>query len=278
MTDFPDEMLMAYADNELSPRDRALLDARLSVDADLKARLQPFTATGSSLSAFFDQPLREPVPSRLIEAITSIPAPRARSVPRVLVQREEAGWLETIGNLIFPRPQFASAFGLAALLTVGGVAGWMLGRDGNVGNDVPALVALDNGELAASGALLVALETTPSRPMTAEALGHGVTPLQSFPSRDGSFCREYRAGGEGGQTFAGVACRQAGGAWRIAAQVETPRSPETPQITPKKDGYETAGGPEALNAVVEALRKGDVLGTEDEAAVMARRWAPAAKQ
>ncbi len=139
MTDFPDEMLMAYADNELSPRDRALLDARLAVDADLKARLQPFTATGSSLSAFFDQPLREPVPSRLIEAITSIPAPRARSVPRVQDQREDAGWLETIGNLIFPRPQFASAFGLAALLTVGGVAGWMLGRDGNVGNDVPAL-------------------------------------------------------------------------------------------------------------------------------------------
>ena len=278
MTDFPDEMLMAYADNELSPRDRALLDARLAIDADLKARLQPFIATGSSLSAFFDQPLREPVPSRLIEAITSIPAARARSVPRVQDQREDAGWLETIGNLIFPRPQFASAFGLAALLTVGGVAGWMLGRDGSVGNDVPALVALDNGELVATGALLVALETTPSSPITAGTPGHGVTPLQSFASRDGSFCREYRAGGEGGQTFAGVACRQAQGAWRIAAQVETPPSPETPQIAPKKGGYETAAGPEALNAVVDSLRKGDILGAEDEAAVIARRWAPAAKQ
>jgi hypothetical protein len=272
-------MLMAYADNELSPRDRALLDARLAVDADLKARLQPFVATGSSLSAFFDESLREPVPSRLIEAVTAIPAPRARSVPRVQDARgNDAGWLETIGNFIFPRPQFASAFGLAALLTVGGVAGWMLGRDGNVGNNVPALVALDNGELVATGALLVALETSPSRQMTAEALGHGVTPLQSFPSHDGSFCREYRAGGEGGQTLAGVACRQAAGAWRIAAQVEMPKSPETPQIIPKKDDYETAGGPEALNAVVEALKKGDILGIEDEAAVMARSWAPAAKQ
>ncbi len=139
-------------------------------------------------------------------------------------------------------------------------------------------VALDNGELVATGALLVALETTPSRPITAEAPGHGVTPLQSFASRDGSFCREYRAGGEGGQTFAGVACRQAEGAWRIAAQVETPPSPETPQIAPKKGGYETAAGPEALNAVVDSLTKGRHprrrgRGGSDRAQMGARRQA-----
>jgi hypothetical protein len=275
MTDFPDEMLMAYADDELSPRDRALLDARLAVDADLKARLEPFTATGSSLSAFFDEPMREPVPSRLIDAIKSIPAPRALSVPRVQDQREDASWLESIGNLIFPRPQFASAFGLAALLTVGGVAGWMLGRGD--GNGVPALVAVDKGEPVATGALLVALETTPSSPITAGAPRHGISPLQSFASRDGSFCREYRAGGEGAQPIAGVACRQAEGAWRIVIQVEMPPSPGTAQIAPKADSYVSAGGPEALNAVVDDLKTGDVFGEPDEAALIARKWAPAAK-
>lgn len=274
MTDFPDEMLMAYADNELSPRDRALLEARLAVDADLKARLEPFAATGTSLSAFFDQPFREPVPSRLIEAISSIPLSKASSAPRAQGQRQGAGWLEAIGSLIFPRaPQFASAFGLAALLTVGGVAGWMLGRESGAEKS-PALVALHNGELVASGALLVALEATPSRPIAAVAPGAGVSPVQSFHSRDGSFCREYRAGGQDGQTFAGVACRQSGGAWRIAAHVEAP------QAAPKGDGYNTAAGPgaETLNAVVDGLIQGDVLGLEDEAAVIARKWTPAAKQ
>jgi hypothetical protein len=272
MTDFPDEMLMAYADNELSPRDRALLDARLAEDSDLKARLEPFVATGSSLSTFFDEPFREPVPSRLIEAISSIPLPRARSAPRVQDERNDAGWLETIGSLIFPRaPQFASAFGLAALLTVGGVAGWMLGHESGVGKS-PALVALDKGELVASGALLAALETTPSR--AADAPVSGVSPLLSFHGRDGSFCRQYRASGQEGQMFSGVACRQAAGAWRITAHLETPRT------AAKNDGYKTASGPgaEALNLIVDALVEGDVLGAEDEAAAIARKWAPATKQ
>ena len=274
MTDFPDEMLMAYADNELLPRDRALLDARLADDADLKARLEPFIATGSSLSTFFDEPLHEPVPARLIEAISAIPTPRASNAPRVQDKRNDAGWLETIGSFIFPRaPQFASAFGLAALLTVGGVAGWMLGRDSGTGKP-PSLVALHNGELVASGALLAALETTPSRAMTADVPGSGVSPLQSFRNRDGSFCREYRAGGQEGQMFSGVACRKSGGAWRVAAHVETP------QAVAKDDGYRTASGPgaEELNAVIDSLIQGDVLGTEDEAAAIARKWTPAAQQ
>jgi hypothetical protein len=274
MTDFPDEMLMAYADNELSPRDRALIDARLAADAGLRARLEPFVATGSSLSAFFDEPLREPVPSRLIEAIASVALPVARTAPRVREARESAGWLESLGNLLFPRtPQFAAAFGLAGLLIAGGATVWVLGRDGGVGGPSPAgLVALEKGQLVATGELLAALET---KPMQAAATGEamsGVVPLQTFHSRDGSFCREYRAGDREGKTFSGVACRQqAGGEWRVAAHIETP---PVAAVAPGK--YESAGGPEALNAVVDALIEGDVLGPEDEAAAIARKWAPAA--
>ena len=54
MTDISDEMLMAYADDELPPREREGLETRLKVDADLRARLEPFAATGLSLAAFFD--------------------------------------------------------------------------------------------------------------------------------------------------------------------------------------------------------------------------------
>ncbi len=36
MTNVPDEMLMAYADNELSPREREQVEARLRVDAELE--------------------------------------------------------------------------------------------------------------------------------------------------------------------------------------------------------------------------------------------------
>jgi hypothetical protein len=134
-------------------------------------------------------------------------------------------------------------------------------------------VALDKGGLVATGELLAALETKPMQATPAAGtIISGVVPLQTFHSRDGSFCREYRAGDKDGKTYSGVACKQqAGGDWRVAAHVETP--PAAP-VDPGK--YESAGGPEALNAVVDALIVGDVLGQEDEAAIIARKWAPEA--
>lgn len=276
MMHVPDEMLMAYADNELSPREREQLEAWLDADESLKARLEPFVATGPSLAAFFDAPLNEPVPPRLLEAV-SAPLSGAHSGqrPRATPGRS-TGWLETIGSFLFPEsPRLAAAFGLAALLIAGGSAGWVIGRDTSGSLSSNALVALSHGELVASGPLLAALETEPSKVLTGDVPASGIVPLQSFRNHDGVYCREYRAGGPNGHVVSGVACRQSGGAWGIAAHVETRGASGGSGASE----YQTASGSgaETLNAVIDSLIAGDVLGAEDEAATIARRWAPIAR-
>jgi hypothetical protein len=273
MTNIPDEMLMAYADNELSAREREELETRLKVNTDLRARLEPFVATGPALAAFFNEPLHEPVPARLIKAVAAAPPSRARGGSRSRALQGGAGWLETIGSFLFPdSPRLAATFGLAALLIAGGAAGWVMGRDSSGTMPPNALVALNRSELVAAGPLLTTLESEPSKTLAGDVPPSRVVPLQSFRSREGTFCREYRAGGTSGQTFSGVACHQPNGTWRIAAHVETPPAGAGSEAS----GYQTAAGPasETLNAVIDALIEGDVLGAEDEAAAIARKWTP----
>src|SRR5262249_36654601 len=158
--------------------------------------------------------------ARLIAAVAAVPHHPARAEQG---QSAGTGWLEAIGGLLFPAsPRLAAAFGLAAMLAAGGAAGGVAGRGEGSGSASPALVALNHGERVASGSLLAALEAAPSKALTGDLPKSDVVPVQSFRSRDGAFCREYRAGDQNGQAFSGVACRQAGGAWRIAAHVETP--------------------------------------------------------
>ena len=64
MPSYPDELLMAYADGELSPEEARAFEARLAADPALRQRLEPFTSTSASLSGLFDRALTEAGVSR----------------------------------------------------------------------------------------------------------------------------------------------------------------------------------------------------------------------
>lgn len=262
-----DEMLMAYADGELSRDDCRALEARLAQDAGLRARLEPFAMTGSQLAGVFDQPMHERIPDRLLAVVTA-GARNARS-QRPAERQSSGGLLDAIADVLFPRGvSFAGAFTLTALVAAGGAAGYVVGQGGAAHSGSSAVALGSDGGLVATGDLKVALETQPSLDDdTALSRGAALWPAQSFKSQDQRFCREYRIASNGVSGFAGVACRSQDGEWRVAAHAEAEaRSAEFRML-------EHPGSP-AVDAAVEALRKGDVFGADEEAAAMQGGWKP----
>lgn len=262
----PDEMLMAYADGELSLEEQQALEQLLRHDPALCARLEPFVQTRTRLATAFDPTLREPVPQRLLDAVRRRAAPPAWSAapapPRALADRIR----DTIATALA-----ASGFGLTpaiaasmtALFVVGAAAGWLAGR----ATSTPSLVEASGPDLVATGALAAALETSPSRSLTdPEARNASVVPVLSFKTKGKGFCREYRIRSqEAGRDFAGLACRKGSGAWRIALHVEAPKQTSS-------NSYETASGVPAVDALVETMISGEAFGAEEEKALLKNGW------
>lgn len=98
--------------------------------------------------------------------------------------------------------------------------------------------------------------------------------MLSFKTKQNNVCREYRlSSGEGSRDFAGLACRNADGAWRIAVHVETAK---LPPLTPPEDTqeYVPAFGPSnpSVDAVVDKMMAREPFGKEDERALLKNGW------
>ncbi len=278
-----DEMLMAYADGELSREDCRRLEAMLGQDAGLRARLEPFAVTGSSLANVFDQPMREPIPDRLLAVITAggrrAGAARERQVGPV--EQQATGIFDAIADALFPRGLgFAGAFTLTALVAAVGTAGYLAGSLDAPASGGGAVVALGDGDLVAGRALKVALETQPGvgDDKTALKSGAALWPGQTFRSHNEGFCREYKIAGVGGNGFAGVACRGGDSEWHVAVHAEFKMPVGSGDQSAAKQGqkpeYESAGRAESpsVEAAIEALKQGDVFGRDEEAAAIANGW------
>lgn len=267
----PDEMLMAYADGELSPEESKALEAMLSHDAQLRARLEPFVETRTRLSSAFEHALHEPVPDRLIAAIarTPVQAQRSPAAAPSWAERFRAA-LDAMEAALFPNGfNAALAVSAVALVAVGAGAGWLAGHQAPAQAGLINIARFDDGQLVASGALAQVLERKPSGATDTGANGETIVPVLSFRNKDKGVCREYRVDGLSSQSdFAGVACRTAEGTWRVALHVETPK-----QAT-GGPSYQTASGASvpAVEAAVDTLITGDAFGKEDELKFLKEGW------
>ncbi len=287
MVAVPDEMLMAYADGELTPEESHALENLLGQDPALRARLEPFVETRTRLASVFEASLHEPVPDRLIAAIArSRPATKARPKPA----SASVGFrqlLDAATAALFPHGlSHAALASVALLLCAGTVAGYFAGR-----SSAPSAALLETADanhgLIATGALAQALETIPSgTAINEQAHGASIVPVLSFPSHDNGVCREYRVTHKSadpaasGTDFAGVACRTDDGQWRVALHTQTPKPQAAVAAEP---GYQTATAQNvpAIDALVDTLISGDALGKADEAALMKSGWqahSPAPRQ
>lgn len=278
MDEVPDEMLMAFADGDLPEAEKRNLEARLAVDADLRRRMEPYVASRTALKAMFDAPMQTAPPRRLVEAVRNAPTPdrAARKAADTLPSLRLGEVLRALGALILPSgPLIGATAGLAAVLSVGAIGGWLAGRVVTPhAASTSEIVALVDGNLMAEGALAAALERGPSGAAFVPAVAGDatVTPKLSFRTEDKRLCRQYVVTLPGGQRSAGFACRTGHGDWQVAHHEA---------IGGTKEGsgsYSVAGDGEttpALEGAVDKMIAGNVLSAEEEAQLVASRWGQA---
>jgi hypothetical protein len=184
---YSDDTLMAYADGELDPAERAAIEQAMRTDPAVAAAVERHRALRADVAAAFAGILDEPVPARL-----QPPAPAnvvsLEAVREKRTERRRWSW-----------PEWGA---LAATLVVGVLAGKM------VPGGAPA-IAGNGSQVVARGELASALDRQVG------GQGNGAVKVGvSFAARDGAYCRGFVMGAS-----AGLACRE-GGQWKIPVLAE----------------------------------------------------------
>lgn len=235
----PVEKLMAYADGELAPEERAEIERAIADDPALAAEVQRHRTMRRALEDAYGPLTQEPVPDHLVALIrrasiaeTHAPAPRAVWSPKV-------------------RP--VQWFALAASLVVGVLVGFSLGdREA----PSPSSIVADAGGLVAGGALASAL----TERIAADPAADGVAMGLSFRDGASAYCRAFIA-----DQLAGFACRE-GETWRVRMTAEAPSAPSG-------DFRQAATAlPEPVLRAIEDAIVGDPLDAEAERVARDNRW------
>lgn len=269
MTEPTDEMLMAYADGQLSSSERSRIEAYLGSNPNGRERLQVFIDTGPVLARALDAATAGPVPGWIVETVK-----RHRPLPgRVESARPAKNRWWSLSTR-----EEASFWPLAAVACASLVVGFGIGRQlfqvGGASTGSLVVAADHQGGLVAAAPLRHVLETARSGAISALEPGSGglqATPVLSFKSRQAGVCRQYRVTSTAtaaGEASEGLACRQPEGQWRIeihavAEARQTPSGSMAPAAGP---------GSSPVDAVVDRIIDGDPLGADDELRLLDNRW------
>jgi len=244
---YDDETLMAYADGELDPAQRAAIDAAIANDPVLARRVAQQRAMRARLAGAFAKVLDEPVPERLDAAArgaSETAAPGRGNVLQFPARSARA-----------PGPPWRARewAAMAASLLLGVLLSWRLLVPGDSG-----VIEAVEGGLLARGELAQALEhQLASEQRGQEPVLIGLT----FKSRDGNYCRSFAL--RAAQT-AGVACR-VGSEWRI---------PATDSSVMPGGGMQQASSalPPSILRIIEARMEGTALDAEGEKNAQSAAW------
>lgn len=207
-----EETLVAYVDGQLDLQEMVRVDEALAGDAAARATVRGLREGAALLRAAFNEPLREPVPSRVLESIDRVMAETAAAPADA------------------PAPHRAASFGPWPMAIAASIAAIAIGLGGvnflanqRVGQEIAALRATAQGDqMARERAVSQALEKLVSgESVTWENpdSGHSgdITPVRTFKSRSGQWCREYAAIeslGDAQELQRAIACREGEGLWR----------------------------------------------------------------
>ncbi len=245
-----DELLMAFADNELEDGLARQVEIGIASNPALASRLEVFRVTGRALGPHFDAVLEAQPPAVMLQAIRNAPMTLAVEGPReISFGRSIRNVLQSIGFGASPWPALA---GVAAGLLIGLVSTQWGGPAG-------AIISEQNGKLVAAGALEKTLESTA---MQASQDG-SVRIIATFKDETGRWCRLYQ-----GPAHSGLACRQdAQSQWQILATGEGVAGDEN-ATTPSEGGGAKAVDDLAMTMMASSA----ALDTQTEAALIARKW------
>jgi hypothetical protein len=200
---YDDETLMAYADGELDPTQRADIAAAIDRDPALARRVEKHRALRAEVAGAFANVIDQPVPARLVSAANGdTVAGNAAPVPR---RGKILQFPAKSGRAPGPAWRGREWGAMAASVVLGVVIAWKTLTPADQG-----LMIAAGGALVARGELATALDKQlASNQRHADPVQIGVT----FKARDGNYCRSFTMPA---MKTAGLACR-AGGEWQIAA-------------------------------------------------------------
>jgi hypothetical protein len=244
-----DETLMAYADDEVDAATRAIVEAAMRDDPQVRRRVAHHRALREVVKGAFAAVIDEPVPQRLIAAARGAPADNvvdlagARDAAAVKAPRRGLrGWQPAA---------------MAASLLLGLALGYLGWRGSN------ALVTVSaHGELVAGAGLAEALSSQLSAdhpPGTVAMTG------LSFRAKTGDYCRTFALTAT--HANSGLACRE-GGSWKVKVLAQSSESPAN------SSGFRPAASADsaAVRAAVEESIDGEPLDQAGEIAARQGNW------
>ena len=234
-----DEKLIAYADGELGPEERAAVERALEADPLLRDQLAAQQRLRSALAGHYGPVASEDVPDRLL-AMLGAERPEETAVASLSDARERRRRSSA--------PAWPQLGAMAAALALGLIAGQQMSMRG------AGPIAVEDGMLTARGRLASALETQLASAQAPDApVRIGIT----FADRQGRYCRSFE-----GAEASGLACRD-GGDWRLVMT--------GPGKAAGAAEYRQAGSAFVLEAAQD-LAAGAPLDPEAERAAVASGW------
>ncbi|WP_299472521.1 hypothetical protein [uncultured Roseibium sp.] len=241
-TNMTDEIIMAYADGQLSDADARKVEIAAEADETIRQKIRMFKETASQLkTAAAELP---PIPDALAERISSMlgtdgAEPEAPGQDNV-VRFARRNWIR----------QWPTAIAASITLVAGLAAGMAIGPFGGSKINPPfGITALADPEIA------VALSSIESG--SSAVLGSGATlnVIASFVDADNTLCREFDYEAVNGPSIVSVACH-VGDAWhpKIAIAANTEQSAN----------FAPASSLEALETWLATSGFGDPLEPEEE--------------
>ena len=255
-----DETLMAYADGEVDAATRAIIEAAMRDDPEIRRRIEEHRALRETMQGAFSEVLHEPVPQRLIDAARGYNAARGHN----------AAHAGNVVDLASARKAAADAPGrrrswqpiaMAASVLLGVALGYLGWHGSNTW-----LKTNSHGELVAGAGLAEALSNQLSEDRSP---GLVATTGLSFRAKTGDYCRTFSS--TGANASSGLACREDDG-WKIKVLAQTPNA------TSNSSNFRPAASADApaIRAAVEESIDGEPLDRAGEIAARQGGWAAAA--
>ena len=242
-----DETLMAYADGEVDAATRAIVEAAMRDDPEVRRRVVHHQALREVVKGAFAAVIDEPVPQRLIAAARGAPA---GSVVDLASARNAVAVKASRGLRWQPAA-------MAASLLLGLALGYLGWRGTNTLVTVSA-----NGELVAGAGLAEALSSQLSAD---HPPGTVATTGLSFRAKTGDYCRTFALTAT--HANSGLACRE-GGSWKIKVLAQSA------ERRTNSSGFRPAASADsaAVRAAVEESIDGEPLDQAGEIAARQGNW------
>jgi hypothetical protein len=247
-----DETLMAYADGEVDEATRAIIEAAMRENPEVRRRIAEHRALREAMQGAFSAVLDEPVPQRLIDAArgqTAAPA-GGRVVDLASARRAAAG--RAPGRLRSWQPAAMAASVLVGVAL--GYVGWHSAK--------PLVTTSSSGELLAGAGLAEALSNQLSEDRSPGLAA--ITGL-SFRAKTGDYCRTFSLSGS--HASSGLACHEGVG-WTIKVLAQSP----TAASNSSNFRRAASADPPAVRAAVEESIDGEPLDRAGEIAARQGNW------